>query len=64
MKRRNYTLQGLDAAAKERLASAGILLLKQLAAGNPEKLVRETKIPKGTLESMIKKARVIVSEEG
>lgn len=57
-------LQGLDAAAKERLASAGILLLKQLAAGNPEKLVRETKIPKGTLESMIKKARVIVSEEG
>lgn len=57
-------LKSLNATAKERLASAGILLLKQLAEGNPEKLRIETKIPKDALESMIKKANVLVSEEG
>ena len=46
----------------KKLASAGIILLKQLTEKNPEKIRRETGIPKETLKSIIEKARAILSE--
>jgi HJR/Mrr/RecB family endonuclease len=55
-------LKGLNTATKEKLASAGIVLLKQLTAKNPEEVRRETGISKETLELIIKKARTILSE--
>ncbi len=55
-------LRGLSALTKEKLASAGVILLKQLAAKNPEELRRETAIPGEPLELMIKKASTLVSE--
>lgn len=56
-------LRGLNTVAKEKLATAGIILINQLAGENPEKLGRQTRIPIDTLVSMIKKANMIVSEE-
>jgi len=55
-------LKGLNTMAREKLASAGISLLKQLTTKNPERLRKETGIPKETLVSAIKKARAILSE--
>lgn len=55
-------LKGLNADVKEKLTSAGILLIKQLAEKNPEKLRRETKIPTETLKSMIEKATMIITK--
>jgi len=46
----------------KKLASAGIILLKQLTEKNPEKIRRETGIPKETLKLIIEKARAILSE--
>lgn len=55
-------LKGLNTATREKLASAGIVLLKQLTAKNPEELRRETGIRKETLKLMIEKAGAILSE--
>ncbi len=55
-------LKGLNTMAREKLVSAGIILLKQLTTKNPERLRKETGIPKETLVSAIKKARAILSE--
>lgn len=55
-------LKGLNTATKKKLAFAGIILLKQLTAKNPEELRRDTGIHKETLKLIIKKARAILSE--
>jgi len=54
-------LKDIDTATREKLMSVGIILLKQLTTKNPERLGRETGIPKETLASVIKKARAILS---
>lgn len=62
--RRAYPLQclkGLNTIYKHKLTSAEILLIKQLAKENPEKLGRKTQIPEKTLETLIKTASMIVS---
>lgn len=53
-------LKGLKTAIREKLASSGIILLKQLTTKNPGELRRETGIPTHTLESIIKSAREIL----
>ena len=55
-------LKGLHTATKKQLTSAGILLLKQLTVKDPKELRIETGIPKEALDLIIKKARVILSE--
>lgn len=54
-------LRGLNPATKKKLASAEIVLLKQLTAKNLEELRRETEIGKETLKLIIRKARAILS---
>lgn len=53
-------LKGLTITTTERLSQAGIILLKQLTAKNPRQLRRETRLPKETLDVIIKRARMIV----
>ncbi len=53
-------LKGLKTEEREKLSSAGIILLRQLNEKKPEELARETGIPKGTLEPIIKKAIMIL----
>ena len=55
-------LKGLKTAIREKLSSAGIILLRQLTEKSPEELRIETGIPKETLELTIKKARTILIE--
>jgi hypothetical protein len=55
-------LKGLNTVTREKLASAGIILLKQLTARDIGELRRETGIPRETLVSMIKEAKMILSE--
>ncbi len=52
-------LKGLTARTTERLAQAGIILLKQLTTKNSRELRRETRLPKETLNIIIKRARMI-----
>ena len=52
-------LKGIRTTTKEKLASAGIILLKQLTEISPEELMK-TGISKKTLDSMIKKARTLI----
>jgi len=54
-------LKGLNAETRKRLASNGVILLKQLTAKNPTELRRQTGISKEKLESMRGKARTILS---
>lgn len=54
-------LKGLDSATEERLTCAGIVLLKQLAAKSVGELRRETGLAEETLESMVNKAKTILS---
>lgn len=56
-------LKGLRSAIGEKLASAGIILLRQLAEGAPEELQRDTGIPEETLDPMIKKATAILTDD-
>jgi len=53
-------LKGLTITTTERLSRAGIILSKQLTAKNPRELRRETRLPKETLDVIIKRARMIV----
>ena len=53
-------LKGLTITTTERLAQAGIVLLKQLTAKDPRELRGETRLPKETLDVIIKRARMIV----
>jgi hypothetical protein len=53
-------LKGLTITTTERLAQAGIVLLKQLTAKDPRELRRETRLPKETLDVIIKRAKMIV----
>ena len=55
-------LKGLDTRTKEKLASAGILLMKQLITTNPEEIRRQVKIPRKTVASLIEKANMIILE--
>ena len=53
-------LKGLNTATMEKLAYAGIILLKQLTSKNPEELRRATGIPKETLDLIINRTRMIL----
>jgi hypothetical protein len=53
-------LKGLSAATRGQLASAGIVLLQQLAAREPEELRRETRVSKEILGSIIESAIAIL----
>ncbi len=54
-------LKGLNAATRNKLASNGILLLKQLAETNVSQLRRQTGISKEKLMSLVDNARTILS---
>ena len=54
-------LKGLNAVTRNRLASNGVILLKQLTEKTPKELRRQTGISKGKLESIVSKARTILS---
>lgn len=53
-------LKSLSTATRERLESAGIILLKQLTSENFEKIKREMGIDEKTLELVIDKAKAIL----
>ena len=53
-------LKGLTITTTKRLSQAGIILLKQLTDKNPQQLGRETRLPKGTLDAVMKRARMII----
>lgn len=55
-------LKGLNITTRRKLASVGIILLKQLTAKNLEELGRETGIRRVALTSIIEKARITLSE--
>ncbi|UCE44380.1 MAG: restriction endonuclease [Candidatus Bathyarchaeota archaeon] len=57
-------LKGLDTKTREKLASTGVLLVKQLTTAKPEEIRRQVEIPRKTLASLIEKANRIVSERG
>ena len=50
-------LKGLNAETRNKLASKGVILLKQLTEKTPKELRRQTGIPGKKLESMVGKAR-------
>jgi hypothetical protein len=54
-------LRRLNRVNRKKLMSNGIILLKQLTEKNSRELRRQTEIPKKELESMIKKARAVLS---
>ena len=54
-------LKGLNAETRNKLASNGIILLKQLTEKTPKELRRQTGISKEKLESILGKARTILS---
>lgn len=54
-------LKGVDEIVRERLASNGIILLRQLVANDPEELASKTKILSKNLASIIKEANIIIS---
>jgi len=54
-------LKGLNAENRNKLASNGIILLKQLTEKTPKELRRQTGISKEKLESILGKARTILS---
>ena len=55
-------IKGLNAANRQKLASNGILLLKQLTAINPEELKRQTGISRDNIESIVDSAEAILSD--
>jgi Holliday junction resolvase-like predicted endonuclease len=55
-------LKGLNAETRKRLVSDGIILLRQLAEKPPQELRKQTGISTEKLESMVDKARAILSE--
>jgi hypothetical protein len=55
-------LKGLNAETRNKLVHNGVILLKQLTEKNPTELRRQTGISKEKLESIIDKARIILSE--
>ena len=55
-------LKGLNAETRKRLASKGIILLRQLTGKSSKELRRQTGISKEKIESIIDKARTILSE--
>jgi len=54
-------LRGLNAETRNKLASNGVILLKQLTEKTPTELRRQTGISKEKLESILGKAKTIVS---
>ena len=54
-------LKGLNAQTRNKLASKGVILLRQLTEETPKELRKQTGIPKEKLESMIGKAKEILS---
>jgi hypothetical protein len=56
-------LKGLNAKTRNKLAHNGVILLKQLTEKNPKELRRQTGISKEKIESIIDKARTILSEK-
>ncbi len=56
-------LKGLNTKTRNKLASKGIVLLRQLTGKSSKELRKQTGLPKGKLESIIDKARIILSEK-
>jgi len=56
-------LKGLSAETRKRLVSNGIILLRQLAEKTPRALRKQTGISTEKLESMVDKAKAILSED-
>jgi len=56
-------LKGLNAETRKRLVSNGIILLRQLAEKTPRALRKQTGISTEKLESMVDKAKAILSED-
>jgi hypothetical protein len=54
-------VKGLDKRVKDQLASAGIILMKQLVEEKPENLARRIRVPKKSLEKIIEKAKTCSS---
>ena len=54
-------LRRLNRVTRKKLVSNGIVLLRQLTEKNPRELRRQTGIPKKDLESIVGKARAILS---
>jgi len=54
-------LKGLNAETRKKLASNGIILLRQLTEKNPTELRRQTRISSEKLESILVKATTILS---
>ncbi len=55
-------LKGLKPQIKEKLVSAGIILLKELSNKNPKTLEKKSGIPEKFAKSLIDKARSIITE--
>jgi DNA-directed RNA polymerase specialized sigma24 family protein len=54
-------LKSLKSATRKSLASAGIILLKQLTQRKLDELRKETRIPRDTLETIIQRAKSLLS---
>ena len=56
-------LEGVTHTMTERLVSAGIISLKELAEKESEDLLRKTRIPKRELDPIIKKAKTVLQSK-
>jgi len=54
-------LKGLNTETRNKLASNGVILLKQLTVKTPKELRKQTRVSKEKLESIVVKARAILS---
>ncbi len=54
-------LKGLNTETRNKLASNGVILLKQLTEKTPKELRKQTRVSKEKLESIVGKARAILS---
>jgi len=55
-------LKGVNVDTRNRLTSAGVILLRQLVESNVKELRKETEIPRKTLEQLSSNARVLLKE--
>ncbi|UCG37220.1 MAG: restriction endonuclease [Candidatus Bathyarchaeota archaeon] len=55
-------LEGLDAGIREKLQSAGAILLNQLVERDPEELRKQSGIPRKALLTLVKRAATLLSE--
>lgn len=55
-------IKGLKISDKQKLSSAGIIILKQLTEKTPRELQKETGIQKQTIEMLVSKAKLVLSQ--